>query len=311
VRLTVTLPSKCFVAGEYLVLDTGRALVLNVEPRFRVHMDTRGSGALVGIHPESPAGRLVRTHSKIFDQVNLAFEDPHQGRGGLGASSAQFIAAYFFKQVLESHDPKLLSNEFAANALRSYRELSAASTGRSPSGADLVAQVTGGLAEIDLNESQGTAKSWPFVGYGFAIVRTGQKLATHEHLGSLNSASFSSLAQSYREIVSAMEKPNADAFGKGLQKYQATLQKIGLLADHSAKLLGALMASQNFVATKACGAMGADVLFLMFQEKNRHAVKELLQKENLEIVASDAEVSEGILIQVVPNREITRGPWTV
>jgi len=74
-----------------------------------------------GIHPESPAG-LWWLRQRFADQ-GLRWLDPYQGKGGLGASSAQFVAAYLAGCHLDKIEPecKRLLDAYYLSAWRGVR----------------------------------------------------------------------------------------------------------------------------------------------------------------------------------------------
>src|SRR5690606_39000184 len=112
-------PSKTFLLGDYLSLLGGPALLLNTEPRFQGLLEsiqpTVKSSAIAdkiqaiepypGIHPQSPAGKFLQRHASDFADCNLTFFDPHQGAGGFGASSAQFLMVYALWSLKTSRWP--------------------------------------------------------------------------------------------------------------------------------------------------------------------------------------------------------------
>ncbi|MGE0633718.1 MAG: hypothetical protein AB7O96_14990, partial [Pseudobdellovibrionaceae bacterium] len=96
--LKLSIPGKTFLVGEYLALSGGAALIVCTEPRFKMKVKLKGSEAnssgLVGIHPQSPAGKFYSENQDVFSSFSLEFTDPYEGRGGFGASTAQFAMLY-------------------------------------------------------------------------------------------------------------------------------------------------------------------------------------------------------------------------
>lgn len=308
-KVTASLPSKCFVLGEYLALDTGRALIANTSPRFLMHLETRGSGACLGIHPQSPAGQFIKANEAVFRSVNLSFEDAHRGQGGFGASSAQFVASFFLKHILESKDLKFNSSDLSRELLQQYLSSVHVDGGRRPSGADVLAQFHGGLAAVDLESATTVNTSWPFKEYSFLLVRTGQKLATHEHLAKINGSSFKALQADFDRAMKSLEAADAKTFAEAVTAYQVRLADMGLLSAVSKNLLGSIEDSGLFFTQKACGAMGADVIFVMFQKSKTQDVVDFFGGLNLQIVADEECLSPGLEIRTIPNPELTKGPW--
>ena len=141
----LSVPSKTFLLGEYLALHSGPSLILNTEPRFQLEVQSYGESHCEGIHPQSPGGRWMRKENQIFSQNQLKFKDPHKAQGGLGASSAQFVMVYNWQKFVES--PVLnWKKEINPSAMWSdYKTLLGEEVKPSPSGADIVSQLTGGV----------------------------------------------------------------------------------------------------------------------------------------------------------------------
>src|SRR5207237_74228 len=94
----------------------------------------------------SPGGRLLEwARAEGVAPIEIEFEDPHEGAGGFGASSAQFALLYRALAERAGLEPS------APAAWRRYRQLTAvgAGEGLAPSGADLVAQWLGGICDFD------------------------------------------------------------------------------------------------------------------------------------------------------------------
>src|SRR4051794_4338735 len=107
--LVFSVPGKTFLAGEYLALSGGPSLVFASEPRFELSV-TSGAGKAEGIHADSPAGLFIKKNQDYFKNFDLVFHDPYQGKGGFGASTAQFLGAYAMNAWRDSvhHEPQQL-----------------------------------------------------------------------------------------------------------------------------------------------------------------------------------------------------------
>lgn len=210
------IPGKTFLVGEYLALAGGPSVVAMTRPCFEfswapVYKTKETTGPQHGFHSDSPAGRLLNElHSNRPDSAiyRMTFEDPHFGKGGLGASTAEFIGAWVFEQWLMAEN----SNDImSATGCREFVELlpnhlnevvptwNSDRVGSSRfrdlldryfqyvsagSGADLVSQVAGGIAVWDGVHDYMRRFSWPFADLSMSLFKTGRKLATHEHLAS-------------------------------------------------------------------------------------------------------------------------------
>ena len=97
--LHMSVPSKTFLLGEYSILNGGRALLINNEPRFSCSLvPTEDSKGAQGFSQLGAAARLLQDID--LSGYSLHFQDPHEGQGGFGASGAQYIFAYAVKLFL-------------------------------------------------------------------------------------------------------------------------------------------------------------------------------------------------------------------
>ena len=144
----------------------------------------------------------------------VRWHDPHGGGGGLGASTAQFACVLAFGEACGAWELGLLprsavasnsavgsapdsaraenlpsANRIVAAAapnwrlvLELYRACAWSGEGTPPSGADLVAQLTGGVCAFDGEGFSARVFAWAFPDLELTLLRTGAKLATHEHL---------------------------------------------------------------------------------------------------------------------------------
>lgn len=248
------IPAKTFLLGEYVALAGGPALVLTTTPYFE--MTVLDSPGLVGIHPDSPAGRFWS--SEAISGKGLSFFDPYQGLGGLGASSAEFIGAYQVVSYLQ--DKPVVQAEL----LEAYFKASAKNAGILPSGYDVLAQTHRGSVYINRAKTSYCSYAWPFKDLAFILLHTGKKLSTHKHLESIDFLPQIEVLSSLVEIgVSAFEKADSAQLIHAVNAYHNHLQNLGLVASHSLKLIKLLQNEEGILAVKGCGALGADVLLLL------------------------------------------------
>lgn len=132
--LVYSVPGKTFLAGEYLAVKEGPTLFILTKPVFETVI-SKGEGLIDGIHSESPAGLYIAKNKDLFQEVNIRFKAAYDGKGGFGASTAQFLAVYSFVQGSSDIDP--------LDMLEDYYEVAWQGVGTKPSGADLVAQLCG------------------------------------------------------------------------------------------------------------------------------------------------------------------------
>src|SRR5262249_128237 len=108
-KLQLTVPSKTYLVGEYLSLQGGPALLLNTAPRFKLTVNEKTAGDNHAFFPvESPAGKYLKKYQKFFKKFSLTFHDPYDGKGGFGASSAQFCLLAAFKNYYQKNKITLM-----------------------------------------------------------------------------------------------------------------------------------------------------------------------------------------------------------
>ncbi len=256
-----SIPAKTFFLGEYAAIAGAPAIILTTSPCFELTL-TNEPG-LQGIHPDSPAGRLW-THQVNADN-GLLWKDPYHGRGGLGASSAQFLGAWFASNHLQN---KQTTQDDMLNA---YFQFAWQGFGVRPSGYDLLAQSLRGCVYIHRQQALCQAYAWPFDDLAFILVHTGQKLATHQHLQTLSiMGDIAQLAAIVESAKSAFATADSSGVIDAVNAYHQRLLQMGLVATHSAQQIELLKKNADLLAIKGCGAMGADVLLLLVP-RNRYA----------------------------------------
>ncbi|HEY8279604.1 MAG TPA: hypothetical protein VIH99_08275 [Bdellovibrionota bacterium] len=245
----LSIPSKTFLLGEYAILEGCPALLLGHGPRFEAQLESAGPSASP-FHPKSPAGLWLESHPF---PGKISFRDPHEGRGGFGASGAEFVAA--FRTTEMETEPEA----FAWKAWKASRDFPG-------SGADVLTQAFGlgvpgdFLLRVDL-ETRSLRQVSKNAGLTLSLFHTGRKLPTHEHLKEKRKLPLSELSAMVKEGVDGLEKGDGPAFAYALSSYGDCLARFGLLAPHSESALETLPL-ERVLAAKGCGAMGADVLLV-------------------------------------------------
>ncbi|MFZ4403528.1 MAG: hypothetical protein ACOYOK_05440 [Pseudobdellovibrionaceae bacterium] len=268
--------------------------------------------------PQSPAALLFKSEPEFILQ-KFDFKN-HLGLGGFGASTAEFLAVYWAIQTLKSRIKenggpggsaeiifKKLQNicniiSFRKNhsltnstqdLLTSYWDWAWAKKGQRPSGLDLLAQAAGGVCSF-ADWTLKTSQPWPFKELDFLLVPTGQKLATHEHLQSAQDFSTTALAAIFLRAEQAFLVKDERGFLQAVADYSAQLEKQKWITPFSANLLTQIRSSAGQQAgirgSKACGAMGADVLLLLIDKSKKSQVKDFLKILGLKAVACAADV---------------------
>lgn len=249
-----TIPAKTFLIGEYVAIAGGPAIVLTTTPCFELSLSS--SPGLQGIHPDSPAGLWWQDHGSV--ELGLEWFDPYHGLGGLGASSAQFLAIYQTTLFLEN------KTSTKQDLLEAYWQYAWNGQGLRPSAYDVLAQSSQGCVYIHEQMHQQQSFSWPFQSMGFILIHTQKKLATHQHLQSKQlMPNIEDLSKVVELTVEAFEQADASKLITSINTYHQLLLSKNLVAEHSLECMLSLQNHQDILAMKGCGAMGADVILIL------------------------------------------------
>ncbi len=244
--MKILSPSKTFLVGEYAVLTGGPALLIATPP--------------------------------CFSWDNEGFYDPYDGKGGFGASGAEFVINAKRQGMV---DPWKVVDAYKKK-------------GFSGSGADIVSQWMGGLTYFFAREKIIQKINWPFRGLYLGLIHTGNKLNTHEHLEKLKPANFENLEKIAKNCYDSIIRPKQHNFIKALLDYQENLVELNLVADTTKPLLNKLSHNTMILAAKGCGAMGSDVILTVIEKTQKDNFELFCEKENLNLVYCDNEFAEGV-----------------
>lgn len=296
-KIQFSVPSKTFLAGEYLALEGAPAILCATSPRFQIVVEGPGEGLCEGIHPNSPAGTLVREQSAAFRKVNFKFLDPHLGAGGFGASGAQFLCTYIWSRMAQDgiRPQQIDFNEYLKEIWRTFK-LVMSDRGEKASGYDLISQFSGGLKVISSNQWEARDLKWRFSSDSFLIFRTGVKIQTHQHLESVPQIPSYDLKQMVQKVEHGLVNGLAADLAEGLNRYQDQLYKMGLLHPQVKPLRDNLAKVAGVHAAKGCGAMGADVVLVFCKNEAISAAKARAGEMGMGFVASQDDLSAGLEI---------------
>lgn len=270
------VPGKTFLLGEYVALHGGPALLLAHGPHFE--FDFKDGEGTVPFHPDSPAGEWVELHENLFKTTEITFRDPHEGAGGFGASTSQFMATYLYALSMR----KMYSEGRELSALQKwaivedYKNLFEGDK-TIPSGYDLMAQMGKGLQIIDAGKNRADQVVWPFADVEIHIFKTQTKITTHEHLKkiTMSSETVAVLERCATNCIAALDRKSKAPFFKELQEFSRLQEKAKLLSPDSAVWIQKALNTKGVLAARGCGALGADVL-AVFLEKGSALDKSLL-----------------------------------
>jgi mevalonate kinase len=293
--LRLSVPSKSFFLGEYLALVGGRTLLAATLPRFELQV-MPGSGAVRGVAPASPAGRLIAANAGSFGTVDLEFTDPHAGAGGWGASAAQFLMCYAALERIRDQATDATAPRLDVEAILSaYVKAAWDGGGYPPSGADIVAQLEGGIVEFAKAGGVLRTHAWPFDELDFLFVPTGNKVATHEHLRDLGPIDVTVLSAHASRACAALLSGDSARFVEGMRGYAAELERQALVHPGTLALLRRLDALPGVLARKGCGALGADVVVAIVQSDSATAIAATIARE-IAAPIGRAELSAGLTV---------------
>lgn len=298
-RYQLSVPSKTFLLGEYVALKSGPALVMTTEKYFQLNAVSSVHGAMTdldvatGIHPDSPAGKLLQTALAFYRNYSLEFVDPYQRLGGFGASTAEFIMVYALKQYVENKPIDVFA------ALAAYQKFAWNGQGIPPSGADLVAQFQGGICYYYKNEKECKVFAWPFPDLAYCLIHTGNKLNTHLHLNQLRDFDVAGLSKIVMMGLESILQNDAQLFVAAIRDYAQALQAENLVAKETQVLLNAISSCPHIQAAKGCGALGADVILTVYDHSKQSQVMAWMQSRQLNVMAYGNHVAEGLSIGVL------------
>lgn len=278
------IPAKTFFLGEYAAIAGAPAIILTTSPCFEVALSS--TPGLHGIHPDSPAGKWWANNGNI--EVGLQWNDPYQGRGGMGASSAQFLGAYWASMHLQKKTAE------QHHMLDAYLQSAWSGEGLPPSGYDVIAQSRHGCVYIDKQKEIFENFPWPFQDIAFLLLHTGQKLATHHHLKSMTLPSnLDQLITTVKKAKAAIEQINSQQMIDAVNAYHHQLRDMNLVADHTTQYIESFKRQPDILAIKGCGAMGSDVLLLLIPKKRQLELSKNLSKKGWNILASSTDLYFG------------------
>lgn len=294
--MVFSIPGKTFLAGEYLALHEGPTLVFLSQPYFELKVE-KGHGDVIGIHKDSPAGVFMLKQREYFKNFDLEFKDPHSGRGGFGASTAQFLGCYALWLYKEAHQQDMEKLLDFKHLLEAYYEVAWSGEGLRPSGADLVGQLKGSFTFFEKRKGLISVKNWPFADLEFFLFHTGNKVATHEHLKKLGEFDSGALEKSFTFIRESFDTQNGALFVKGVNSYAQALQDLELTCEPTLKLLHDIRQIPGVLAVKGCGALGADVVLAVTSKNQSQGLQTYCDSYRLTKVASSQQMALGLQVQ--------------
>ncbi|MBC7456658.1 MAG: hypothetical protein H7235_00150 [Bdellovibrionaceae bacterium] len=285
--MKLLIPGKTFLVGEYAVLVGGKAPGVATEPYFvtdfsQQHMTT--------VHENSAAGLLLKSIGQTELEINSVINS--YGFGGFGQSTAEFIATWFHNHTVHDTDvPTFLKNIF--NQYRELFDINSDLKKIKPSGADLITQLLGKVTYFDPEVIHSKSLNWIFPELEFDIISTGIKVATHDHLASLNLKSLEPLCEMTENVLSAYLSVNQNNFLAAMKQWSLKLIDLDLQHNHSLDLKQLLEKCPEVILAKPNGALGADTITVFYQSANKNQVREYLKNNNILYVTGSDSLSRG------------------
>ncbi len=257
-QLNLSIPIKTFLMGEYLALSSGPSLVVATQPEFRFDFYVGSFEDTMSL--QSPAGLYYQKVKDQIGTVRIDMNDPLSGRGGFGASTAQFLALWLYVRATTKKSATDLTPAMAVECWQEYRSLFP--VGQEPSGADLLNQMCGGLTIWNPEIREVQRMEWPFGDMAVQLYKTPFKIKTHEHLATLDKASLplSALKNVMDAALKAVQEKNSSAFLRQSCLYTEVLDQAGLQAKETIDLLMKISEHPDVFSARGCGALGADVI---------------------------------------------------
>jgi mevalonate kinase len=276
--MKLKIPGKIFIAGEYAALKGLPALTVAVNPGFE--FEASFSQGSTEFHPDSPAGLLNK-------EVKGHFHDPYLGLGGMGRSTAEFLA-------VASCSSQNMKEKW--KVWNTYRRILSQGPNR-PSGVDLLTQLTGGYCLTETSNNSVRELKWPFKKLDWVALITGQKIKTHEHLAKHLSLDWKLLQGLNQNVISAFTRGDEERFISALNLWRMFLFDCNMEASSTTELVDHFLDIQGVKSAKGCGAMGSDVVFILFNSNDSIQLEKSLQRwEPQQIIRSSQVCIEGFSV---------------
>lgn len=279
--MKLQIPGKTFLVGEYSVLLGGAALGLATKPCFEIDYKISSEAAPVVFHPESPAARYLKKYNKT---LSVSIKDPYL-HGGFGRSTAEYFAAAAADMIEKNQDFYSIIDE--------YKSL------HSGSGIDLAFQYFGNVCLADPLIQFYQSFNWHFENLDFYILSTGLKVATHEHIKSLDLKSLQELPILSNQITQIYAENKEFEFLSLMKQWCALLESHNLTHPNSLAMKVQLESFESIKLAKPCGALGADVIIVFFAKSHKLTVKNFLDENKYLVQAHSSDLVSGMSSEII------------
>jgi isopentenyl-diphosphate delta-isomerase len=290
-NIEFSVPSKTFLLGEYITLFSGPALVLNTYPRFKLIVQDNSDKHIDPNHEiTGAAANFIKENLSFFNNYTLTFVDPFSGLGGFGASSAQYAMVFTLKNYFSKTTSSII------DTIANYQAMSNNHQKYPASGADVIAQLQGGLTYYHRERNFIKKYNWPFTDLSFCLIHTGTKIMTAHHLDKLININIHGLADIAFNGIAALEQNDSTAFCQAIRSYSLTMLKNGLVCKETADLLSLILSYPQVRAAKGCGALAADVILVLLNTTDVNHFIRWADQQHLAVINFNSYVNEGIAI---------------
>lgn len=323
-KFSIYVPSKTFLAGEYLTLIGGPAILLNTSPPFKITITEKNTSInkkkhkyysdspFIGLDKKSPLFYYLKSNKKIWNKFNINFEDPYQGLGGFGASSAIFVAIKIFELLYSTKSfafsqflTQIRLNPFIwLDFLTHYEKIFHSKHKQKflPSGVDMISQAFGKkIVFFHKNKLNISHTTWKFNNLDFILVHTNNKIKTHLHLQKIKDLSFVNSSQVIIEnIWKSLINKDEYSFISYLKKFNQFLFINNLVSKKTINLIKIIHSILEVKVIKGCGALGSDVLLIIAHKKDlTHIVKTIKKKTelNVKIISTSQNLINGTQVK--------------
>jgi hypothetical protein len=135
------------------------------------------------------------------------------------------------------------------------------------SGADCVMQYHNRHIYFNSKTNCVTKIAWKFQDVGYAIFKTGFKIATHLHLRELSRINISGLEECTLNVKQCFAALDSRLLVKNIQKFFDILKEMKLVYTPILDIVDKLLKIDGILAAKGCGAMSADTILVIYDNK--------------------------------------------
>ena len=285
--MTLIIPGKTFLAGEYAVLVGGKALGVATKPCFETDFNL---DELTVVHENSAAGLFLKSLGSSRSAIK-SFKNNAEV-AGFGKSTAEFIAMWF-----HHHEAHLQATPtFIKKIFHEYRGLfdqTSELISIKPSGADLMIQLLGQITYFDPEITSSKSLNWVFPEIDFDIISTGIKVPTHDHLAALNLKNLEPLTRPVDEILVTYFSVQPEAFLDSLKDWSLKLMDLNLQHHQAFALKQLLEKCPEILLAKPNGALGADTLTVFYRPEHKNQVRKYFQKNQVHHVTGLENLAKG------------------